>query len=318
MRSLYCKCVVVIFLLAVVLTGCGDTKSTISISTNAISINNANIESSLTAEGTGDEVAEGDNIDDTDSLPSINNGNIDSVDIKDAKPGDIVIFGEYEQDGNNSEKEPIEWIVLDEYEDSILVLSRYIIEKKPFNEDDVAVYWLQSSLRTWLNEDFISEAFTESEQEKIVTSTLNNPGSSQYFAQFDKNGGTGTGNNTADRVFLLSFDDVLKYYEPTKVDKYYVFASPDLICQATPATGIRNKSMDELEYNTFYKEEGWPEECLGVSGAGWFLRSHGINGDDVMSVGYDGGMRGYYFQIGADFEKVTFEGGVRPAMWIYR
>lgn len=315
------KTVAGLFLLMSLLPGCGNNSNNISISSNAVSINNASIEASveanIEASVSDNEVADeaGDNtaISDSSSLNAVS----DAVDIKNAKPGDIIVLGEYEQDGDQG-KDPIEWIVLDEYEDTILVLSRYIIEKKAFNDTDTAVYWSQSTLRTWLNEDFINEAFSDSEKELIVTSTLNNPGSSQYFAEFGKSGGTATGNNTADRVFLLSFDDVLKYYDPVKVEKYYVYASPELICQATPASGIENVSMDELEYRMFYEEEGWPEECLNESGAGWFLRSHGINGDDVMSVGYDGGVRGYYFQIGADFENVTFEGGVRPAMWIYK
>lgn len=311
MRSLYCRCIVAVFILAVVLTGCGDTKSSISVSSDAVSINDIILG---VASISNNDIPN----DDTVSAGSIVIEKDEYVDIKDAKAGDIVIFGEYEQDGDTSTKEPIEWVVLDEYEDTILIFSRYIIDKKSFNETDTSVYWSQSTLRTWLNEGFISEAFNEKEQEKLVVSTLNNPGSSQYFAEFNKSGGTATGNNTADRVFLLSFDDVLKYYEPVKVDKYYVYASSDLICQATAASGIENKSMDELEYNTFYASEGWPEDCLNNSGAGWFLRSHGINGDDVMSVGYDGGMRGYYFQIGGEFETVTFEGGVRPAIWIYR
>ena len=49
-----------------------------------------------------------------------------------AKAGDTIVFGKYEQDGVKANgKEPIEWIVLKEEDNNILVLSKYVI---PFNE----------------------------------------------------------------------------------------------------------------------------------------------------------------------------------------
>jgi len=306
------------FLLACVLTGCDSVKNK-SISFNAVSIDAASVSSQSISQNDveQDTVSENDVI--LDEQLGTSAVDTEYTDISKAKPGDVVVFGSYEQDGDDGDGlEPIEWVVLDEYEDTILVFSKYVIDKKPFNENDTAVYWSQSTIRKWLNDEFIAQAFSEKEQEAIVASVLNNPGSSGYFSEFSKNGGTATGNNTEDKVFLLSYADVLKYYELEKVEKYYIFAGADLITTATAACDIENTSMSQMEYDTFYKEEGWPEDCVGVEGSGWFLRSHGFNSDDVMSVGYDGGVRGYYFTLGADYESVAFEGGIRPAMWIYR
>lgn len=322
MRNIYIRCVVAGFLLAVVLTGCDDAKGAISVSSDAVSINDVSINSQTISNNNLDNIDNTEGAGAEEAVPASDAFDVDATSfasLKEAKIGDYVQFGTYEQDGDNKNgAEAIEWIVLDEYEDSILIFSRYVIDKKPFNDTDTAVYWSQSTLRAWLNDEFIDSAFSANEQEKIVASVLDNPGSSGYFADFEKNGGTATGNNTEDRVFLLSYADVLKYYEPTKVDKFYIYASKDLITTATVYSGIDNQSMSEDDFDTFYKEEGWPEDCVGVEGSGWFLRSHGFNSDDVMSVGYDGGIRGYYFTYGADYESVTFEGGVRPAMWVLR
>ena len=116
------KTVAGLFLLMSLLPGCGNNSNNISISSNAISINNASIEASveanIEASVSDNEVADeaGDNtaISDSSSLNAVS----DAVDIKNAKPGDIIVLGEYEQDGDQG-KDPIEWIVLDEYEDTI-------------------------------------------------------------------------------------------------------------------------------------------------------------------------------------------------------
>ena len=48
------------------------------------------------------------------------------------KVGDIITFGEYEQDGNIiNGKEPIEWIVADSNDGNYLLVSRYILDCKP-------------------------------------------------------------------------------------------------------------------------------------------------------------------------------------------
>ena len=87
----------------------------------------------------------------------------------DAEVGDAVIFGKYEQNGNTDDgSEPIEWIVLEKQDDKILLISRYAIEAKPFDADGKGVAFAESSLFTFLNGDFIENAFGESESAALV------------------------------------------------------------------------------------------------------------------------------------------------------
>lgn len=114
------------------------------------------------------------------------------------KVGDYVTFGAYEQDAVTSNgKEAIEWLVLDKDDDRILVISRYVLDAQLYNSTYTNVAWPNCSLRGWLNETFISEAFTASEQ-KIIVSTRNS---------------NDNGMATNDQVFLLSVDEV-KWYLP--------------------------------------------------------------------------------------------------------
>ena len=94
------------------------------------------------------------------------------------KTGDIFTFGSYEQDNDTSNgKEPIEWIVLSKNDKEMLVLSRYALDHKPYNEEFVdKITWEECTLRKWINDDFYNAAFNKTEKNLIETKTLkNNP-----------------------------------------------------------------------------------------------------------------------------------------------
>lgn len=91
--------------------------------------------------------------------------NIDNAEI-----GNIVHFGKYEQNGDVSETEPIEWVVLAKNEDKLLLISRYIIEKMRFG---TSPYWKKSEIRQWLNNDFYLNSFSDDERvkmQRVITS----------------------------------------------------------------------------------------------------------------------------------------------------
>ena len=110
-----------------------------------------------------------------------------------------VTFGSYPQ--QNDEKEPIEWLVLQEKNDKVLLLSRYCMASLQWNKERSDAVWETSDIRHWLNEDFLKTAFSEQEQSAIVASKLNN--------RDQLGNGTPVGADTEDRVFLLSSIDAL-------------------------------------------------------------------------------------------------------------
>jgi len=110
-----------------------------------------------------------------------------------------VTFGSYPQ--QNDEKEPIEWLVLQERNDKVLLLSRYCMASLPWNKERSDAVWETSDIRRWLNEDFLKTAFSEQEQSAIVFTKLDNR---------DQLGNrTPVGTDTEDRIFLLSSIDAL-------------------------------------------------------------------------------------------------------------
>ena len=107
-----------------------------------------------------------------------------------AKVGDYVNFGNYPQTAEGEEK-PIEWQVLAKEDNKMLVLSKYGLDAKRFDDDSND--WKNSEIRQWLNSDFYNKVFTEKEKKYISPSNLSDVG-------------------TSDNVFLLSKEEAETYF----------------------------------------------------------------------------------------------------------
>ena len=116
---------------------------------------------------------------------------------------DHVFFGHYEQDNDlTNGAEAIEWLVLDVRADRMLLLSRYALDSERYHYRKESVNWDTCSVRGWLNDTFLYDAFTQLERSWILSSDT-----SKY----------------ADYVFLLSDEEVELYLPRAK----------DRICYAT-------------------------------------------------------------------------------------
>ena len=85
--------------------------------------------------------------------------------------GDEVKFGHYEQDGDPEAKESIAWIVIGVKDDSMELLSRDALDCQPYTRINRKSNWQNSDLRSWLNEEFLQEAFSEEEQQALTERT---------------------------------------------------------------------------------------------------------------------------------------------------
>ena len=188
--------------------------------------------------------------------------------------GKYITFGSYEQDNNTSNgKENIEWLVLKVDGDKALVISKYALDCQQYNTSFTAVTWETCSLRKWLNGTFISAAFSSEEQTSIISSTVTADKNPSYS--------TSPGNNTTDKVFLLSITEVNKYFSSDSARQ----------CQGTAYCYAQGA----------YKAAG---NCW------WWLRSPGGNSDLAADVHYDGSVYDYGYDVYSSFD------AVRPALWI--
>ena len=203
--------------------------------------------------------------------------------IKTANVGDIIVFGTYEQDNNISNgKENIKWLVLAKENNRVLVISDKALDCQPYNSSYTEeVTWENCSLRKWLNGTFLNKAFSTEEQAQIQNTTVSADNNPQYS--------TNPGNATTDKVFLLSINEVEKYFNSDEARK----------CAPTAYAKAQGASTNDT--------------CKTPSGAAtcwWWLRSPG---DDQSSAAYVY-FGGDVFELG----NYVFSGlnAVRPAMWI--
>ena len=184
--------------------------------------------------------------------------------------GDIVVLGSCEQDNNTSNgNEGIEWVVLSKDEEKMLLLSKYALFCQRFHSTDTEIAWEECYLRTWLNEVFFSGAFTSDEQAIISAEAISTD--------------SGSGNDTIDKVFILSETEV------------YTYCSGD-IRQCWPTqSALANGAVGNSKYDT----------CV------WWLRSRGYYKDYAARVALDGSVYGK-----DSGSPVSEKHGIRPAVWI--
>ena len=224
-----------------------------------------------------------------------------------------VVFGHYEQDGDLSNgPEPIEWEILETNNNGTLLVSRYVLDCRPFDEDmEINAEWYNSSLRKWLNNDFINAAFSDEEKEYIPQATIHNR-PNRYWDR-------GWNEDTHDKVFLLSTEEIVNNYNFNTYDEGYRFGySQELLVMATPYAqtvgprGISSYEITQSEYNEYLKDKGYTQRCVGMIGTKWWLRTPGGEPDTACVVYVDG----YSGEYDHYHDNETDNVGVRPAIYL--
>ena len=146
--------------------------------------------------------------------------------------------------------------------------------------------WETCTLRKWLNQSFLNDAFSGDERSQISMTKVTADKNPEYD--------TDPGKDTEDKVFLLSIPEAEKY-----------FSSDDARCCKPTAYAVEKGAYayeydpDDGEENEKYDGNGW-----------WWLRSPGNGSGDAASVGHIGDVHEYGDSVDDDRDLV------RPALWI--
>ena len=127
------------------------------------------------------------------------------------KVGKCVTFGNYPQTKAGNDNTPIEWLVLDNDGETALLISRYALDIKPYNEKYESTTWETCTLRGWLNNEFFNKAFSAEEKQSILQSDVSADKNPKYS--------TNPGNATKDNVFLLSVVEANKFFKSNDARK---------------------------------------------------------------------------------------------------
>lgn len=184
------------------------------------------------------------------------------------------------------------WRVLDIQDNVALLITEDIIEQRAYHDAYKDITWAGCSLRKYLNGEFYDK-FSEADKSRIMP-VLNKNLDNQWY-------GSKGGVDTKDSIFLLSIEEVCKYFGNSRSKLYnrgknqrYWFERKD---------ENNNKRIARFEGETW--------------GSWWWLRSPGRVSVKAVYIHGDGniGIQGNNILKG-NISDGKCTGGVRPALWL--
>lgn len=189
--------------------------------------------------------------------------------------------GDYTWDNQNSyhyfRYDPIKWRVLNVINEKVYLLADKILDTQKFDTESKEVTWKDSTIRNWLNTDFLECAFSEKEKNTIRVSNISTKDEV-----------------TKDKIYLLSSDGVAKSVYGFANDK----AIQDVGRLATGTTYAKAMGL--------FIDFGEEYEYDGISA--WWLRSMGYDLERTARVFYNGLIDSY-----GNFHDHN-NNGIRPAL----
>ena len=218
-------------------------------------------------------------------------------------PGGRIQFGAYD------------WFVLDVQNDRMLIITEKVIEKRPYHKEERALTWEKSDIRAYLNGDFFN-SFSTDDRERIIEVTNENPDNPWY--------GTSGGNPTTDRVFLLSIDEMVRYFgDSGQIRTRHMYPSPwgdwckdEFLPWIDDQYNVNRRAVDDEGVCVHYwlRSPGSNECCvaylMGFCGDGFDQGGIGVSG--VCNLDDDG----HFILDVSNPGAFTNPGGVRPALWV--
>ncbi len=175
------------------------------------------------------------------------------------------------------------WQVLDVKGGSALIITKDIIASQWYHKNFVDITWEESELRRYLNNEFY-HSFKEAEKEKILVVVNRNPDNPWFGTKGDV--------DTMDKIFLLSLEEVCKYFGDSNEHLQIKGKQKWLISD-------ENDHKRQAKYGNVYH---W-----------WRLRSPGYYGRTSASVNARGNV---YIRGNGVHGRPKDGGGVHPSLWL--
>lgn len=219
----------------------------------------------------------------TDTGKAIQRVSNDSADNIGGGQADNIYFGTYQQSSDGSggyNTDPVKWRVLSNTGGQLFLLSDQNLEVFQYHTEEENVTWKTSTMRSWLNgydatvntggssgtdytrDNFLDTAFSDKEQAAIAVTDVVNDDNTDY--------GTDGGDNTTDRIFLLSIAEAdNRSYFPKYSSSRYSANTPYVADGGRLGTYMKGEDDSYLDR--------------------WWLRSPGQNNQFAAFIEEDGG-----------------------------
>ena len=195
--------------------------------------------------------------------------------------GDKIVFDKYN------------WNILDIKNNAALIITEGIIEHRRYHDAYEEITWAECSLRKYLNGEFY-DRFSAADQSRIIP-VINKNLDNQWY-------GSRGGEDTEDRIFLLSLEEVSckyfgdsssKLYNPGKNQRYW----------------FERKDKNNSKRISVNNKEEWYYW--------WWLRSPGRVNKKTVYMFPNGniGIQGNNIFKG-NIAEGECRGGIRPALWL--
>ena len=174
------------------------------------------------------------------------------------------------------------WRVLETTDGRLLILCNRVLENREFHSPYEETTWAESEIRAYLNGSFFDITFNAEEKTLIADTMLANDDNPWF--------GTSGGADTTDKVFLLSLDELARYFD----DSGQLLSRP---------------GDDEFRISDLHNPERAARDADGYA-TWWWLRSSGFDGTLAAAVGTDGHIYLHGYFVDDPY------GGLRPALWL--
>ena len=208
------------------------------------------------------------------------------------KIGDIISFGAHT------------WQVLDIQKGLAFIISEDILELKAYQTNNNGHTWAESSLREYLNGEFYnSNAFSNDDRLRIVQVTNVNDNNQMYEVP--------GGENTQDRIFLMSIAEAVLYFGDSGYLEYLVREANLMRLRDRSLMNMSHGINDRYNPNRLAIYKGIIYPPAQTVYYNWWLRSPGSNISKASLITAGGII--LMSGLSIDIERC----GVRPALWIY-
>lgn len=203
--------------------------------------------------------------------------------------GAVIPFGEYK------------WRVMCVKENAALLIADEITDIGiPYNDTVCldGVTWEECSLRRWLNTEFL-QRFSKEQKKKIILKRVQQE-ANPWFQ-------TCAGNQTKDRVFLLSISEVIQYFGGEEQLKMELRSSEIAKVGSEDLSGMIDDQFNVLRQAAYKGDNTW-----------WWLRTPGASDTKAAYVNTDGiiSLKGETVFDDGGTSCVGIRPGVRPAIWL--